>query len=58
MDWRSKRGSAICRFGGGQVFGLLQVNMRVPLSAPTGSAVPVRIAIGGSSQSGVTLAVQ
>ena len=42
----------------GQVSGLLQVNMRVPLSVPPDGAAPVRISIGGSSQSGVTMAIQ
>jgi uncharacterized protein (TIGR03437 family) len=49
----SYAGSAV-----GQVSGLLQVNMQVPASAPSGGAVPLRITIGGSSQSGVTIAVQ
>ena len=43
---------------GGQVCGLLQVNLRVPPSAPVGGNVSVGITIGGSSQSGVTIAVQ
>jgi uncharacterized protein (TIGR03437 family) len=42
----------------GQVSGLLQVNMRVPLSVSPGDAVPVTIVVGSSSQPGVTLAVQ
>jgi uncharacterized protein (TIGR03437 family) len=43
---------------GGQVCGLLQVNLRVPPSAPVSGAVPVAITIGSSSQSGVMIAVQ
>jgi uncharacterized protein (TIGR03437 family) len=42
----------------GQVCGFLQVNLRVPLSIAPGGSVPLRITIGGSSQSGVTMAVQ
>ncbi len=43
----------------GLVVGLLQVNVRIPPTVPSGSAVPVLLTIGGaSSQAGVTMAVQ
>jgi uncharacterized protein (TIGR03437 family) len=42
----------------GQVSGILQVNLRVPLSIASGTAVPVALFIWASSQSGVTMAVQ
>jgi uncharacterized protein (TIGR03437 family) len=43
----------------GMVAGIAQVNVRVPANAPSGSAVPIVISVGGSgTQSGVTLAVQ
>ena len=41
-----------------EVAGVLQVNVRIPLRVVPGPAVPVTIDIGGSSQLGVTLAVQ
>ena len=38
--------------------GLLQMNVLIPLDAPTGDAVPLRIEIGGnSSPEGITVAV-
>jgi uncharacterized protein (TIGR03437 family) len=41
------------------VAGLLQVNVVIPQSAPTGAAVPLILNIGGSqSQAGVTIAIQ
>ena len=43
---------------GGQVAGLLQVNLRVPDGLQPGPAVPVVIKIGDTSQPGVTLAIQ
>lgn len=43
---------------GDAVAGLLQVNARVPLGIAPGTAVPVTIAVAGSSQVGVTMAVQ
>jgi uncharacterized protein (TIGR03437 family) len=43
----------------GLVVGLLQVNVRVPPTVASGSAVPVLLTMGGaSSQAGVTMAVQ
>ena len=43
----------------GLVVGLLQVNVRVPVNAPSGNAVPVVLTVGSaSSQPGVTLAVR
>ncbi|MBS1854551.1 MAG: SBBP repeat-containing protein [Acidobacteria bacterium] len=43
----------------GLIWGLTQVNVIVPDSAPSGSAVPIVITVGGSStQSGVTIAVK
>ncbi len=39
-------------------FGLYQVNVEVPANAPTGSAVPVVLTIGGATSNTVTLAVQ
>ncbi len=43
----------------GLVTGVLQVNLRIPLEAPTGDAVPVSLTIAGvSSASGVTLAIR
>ncbi|HKW99611.1 MAG TPA: hypothetical protein VJN43_17860 [Bryobacteraceae bacterium] len=43
----------------GQVAGLLQVNVRVPESAPAGPAVPVVVTIGGAtSQAGVTMGIR
>jgi uncharacterized protein (TIGR03437 family) len=44
---------------GGQVAGLLQVNVRVPAGLATGDAVPVTLTVGStSSQAGVTMAVR
>lgn len=43
---------------GDEVAGLLQVNARIPLGIAPNTAAPVTIAIGGSSQAGVTMAVQ
>lgn len=43
----------------GSIPGLLQLNVTVPNTAPTGSAVPVMVTIGGvDSQAGVTMAVK
>ena len=43
----------------GLVAGVLQVNVRVPMSVTTGQAVPVELRVGGApSQTGVTLAVK
>jgi uncharacterized protein (TIGR03437 family) len=43
----------------GLVAGVMQVNVRVPASAPSGTAVPVQFIVGGiKSPSGVTLAVR
>jgi uncharacterized protein (TIGR03437 family) len=43
----------------GLVAGVLQVNARIPQSAPSGPGVPVSLVVGNaSSQSGLTLAVQ
>lgn len=43
---------------GNQVAGLLQVNARIPLGIAPGTATPVTITIGESSQTGVTMAVR
>jgi uncharacterized protein (TIGR03437 family) len=44
---------------GGQVSGLLQVNVRIPETAGKGPSIPVTLTIGdSSSQPGVTIAVQ
>jgi len=43
---------------GGQISGLIQVNVRVPVSTPLGDSEPVTITIGSASQPGVTMAVQ
>lgn len=41
------------------VAGLYQINATVPTKAPTGTAVPVVVTVGGvSSQAGVTMAIQ
>lgn len=43
----------------GQLAGLMQVNVRIPIGAPAGGAVPIELRAGGvSSQAGVTLAVR
>jgi uncharacterized protein (TIGR03437 family) len=43
----------------GSIMGLLQINVRIPETAPTGDAVPLAITIGGvPAQDGVTLAVR
>lgn len=43
----------------GSITGLLQINVRIPESAPTGDAVPLAITIAGvPAQDGVTLAVR
>jgi uncharacterized protein (TIGR03437 family) len=43
----------------GLIWGLTQVNVIVPDAAPTGSAIPIVIAVGGrSTQSGVTIAIK
>jgi uncharacterized protein (TIGR03437 family) len=43
----------------GLVAGAMQINVRIPTDAPTGSAVPVELQIGNAvSQGGVTVAVQ
>jgi uncharacterized protein (TIGR03437 family) len=43
----------------GLIWGLTQVNVIVPDSAPTGPAVPIVITVGGrSTQSGVTMAIK
>lgn len=43
---------------GNQISGLFQVNVRVPASLMPGDSLPVTIGIDGSSQAGVTMAVQ
>ena len=43
---------------GDEVAGLLQVNARVPLGIAPGTAVPVTITGGGSTQAGVTMTIQ
>jgi uncharacterized protein (TIGR03437 family) len=43
---------------GDAVAGLLQVNARIPLGIAPDTAAPVMISVGGSSQPGVTIAVQ
>ena len=43
---------------GDEVAGLLQIDARVPLGITPSTATPVTITIGGSSQPGVTMAVQ
>jgi uncharacterized protein (TIGR03437 family) len=43
----------------GLVSGVMQVNLVIPPSAPTGSNVPIVVSVGGTaSQTGVTVAVQ
>jgi uncharacterized protein (TIGR03437 family) len=45
--------------GPGLIWALTQVNVMVPDSAPTGSAVPIVITVGGRSrQPGVTMAIK
>ena len=42
----------------GLVSGVMQVNLEIPATAPTGAAVPIQIAVGSTNtQSGVTIAV-
>jgi uncharacterized protein (TIGR03437 family) len=43
---------------GGQVSGVLQVNLRIPPDASPGPAVPLLIQIGETSQTGVTIAIR
>jgi uncharacterized protein (TIGR03437 family) len=43
---------------GNQISGLLQVNVRVPASLLPGDSLAVMISIDGSTQAGVTMAVQ
>jgi uncharacterized protein (TIGR03437 family) len=43
---------------GNQVSGMFQVNVRVPSSITTSDSIPLTITIGGSTQAGVTMAVQ
>jgi uncharacterized protein (TIGR03437 family) len=43
---------------GDQVSGMFQVNVLVPSSIPSGGSVPVIITVGGSTQTGVIMAVQ
>jgi uncharacterized protein (TIGR03437 family) len=43
---------------GDQISGVFQVNVRVPSSIAPGGSVPVTITVGGSTQAGVTMAVQ
>lgn len=43
----------------GSIYGVMQVNIQVPQSAPSGTAVPVVINVGGNnSQANVTIAIQ
>ena len=43
----------------GSIYGVMQVNIQIPASAPSGATVPVVINVGGvNSQSAVTLAIQ
>ncbi len=43
----------------GFVAGVMQVNFQIPLDAPTGSAMPLALLIGGaSSQAGITIAIK
>ncbi|HYP14553.1 MAG TPA: SBBP repeat-containing protein [Bryobacteraceae bacterium] len=43
----------------GQVAGLLQINARIPMNAPSGAEVPITLTVGGvSSPMGVTLAIR
>lgn len=43
----------------GLVAGVMQINVRIPASAPTGDAIPIQLHIGSaSSQAAVTLAVK
>jgi uncharacterized protein (TIGR03437 family) len=43
----------------GLVSGVMQVNLVIPATAPTGSNVPIVVSVGGTpSQAGVTVAVQ
>jgi len=53
---------AIVEYAGsapGSIYGVMQVNLRIPTNAPTGANVPIIIAVGSAStQPGVTLAVR
>lgn len=52
---------AVVQYAGGAsglVAGVMQVNAVVPAGVTSGSAVPVTIKVGTSSQAGVTLAVK
>jgi len=42
----------------GLIVGGIQVNIQIPMNAPTGAAVPFRIGAGGYNSQSVTLAVQ
>ena len=43
----------------GLVSGVMQVNLIIPATAPTGSSVPIVVSVGtANSQAGVTVAVQ
>jgi uncharacterized protein (TIGR03437 family) len=43
----------------GDVYGIMQVNLTIPASAPSGANVPIVISVGNNqSQSGVTVAIQ
>jgi uncharacterized protein (TIGR03437 family) len=43
----------------GLISGVMQVNVLIPATAPTGTAVPIVVSVGGTpSQAGVTVAVQ
>jgi uncharacterized protein (TIGR03437 family) len=43
----------------GEVAGLMQINVQIPIGIQTGNAVPILVRIGGvSSQAGVTIAVR
>jgi uncharacterized protein (TIGR03437 family) len=38
--------------------GLWQINVQIPSNAPTGSAVPVYVVLGGVRSNSVTMAIQ
>ncbi|HYP14552.1 MAG TPA: hypothetical protein VEQ63_11565, partial [Bryobacteraceae bacterium] len=43
----------------GEVAGLLQINARIPMSAPSGAEVPITLTVGGAtSPPGVTIAIR